>query len=112
MTAKTLKLKSVEMQLSSSSRLQRLFQSYSIPQNISEYNDLVKVYNRLIDEHEKLERDSSLLLMHTFDPSCLDDSAHRITQSVADWLLDEIDVLENKLRESRQTSRDVNQIAL
>ena len=89
-----------------SKRLYKLFtHHYSIPTNTSQYNALVKVYNQLIDEHEKLEMETSHLLMHTFDPSCIEDSAHRIAQSVSNWMLDEIGVIESNLREGRQCMR-------
>lgn len=85
-----------------STRLEKLFHHHqTIPSNTAQYNSLIKVYNQLIDEHEMVERETSLLLTHTFDPSCIEDSAHRITQSVSSWLLDEIDVIENNLREAR-----------
>jgi len=102
MASKKMKLKSQF----SSIRLYNLFgQDHFIPKDVSQYNSLVKVYNQLIHEHEELEADTSLLLMHTFDPSCLNDSAHRITQSVSNWLLDEISILENNLCQARQKIR-------
>jgi hypothetical protein len=106
--AKRLKLESLILQLrSSNSRCKKLISNYQfIPEEISEYDSLVKVYNQLVDAHKKLEVDTSLLLMHNFDPSCLDDSAHRITQSVSHWLLDEISNTGNSLRESRLCIRE------
>lgn len=77
------------------------YHHHTIPRNTAQYNALIKVYNQLIDEHETIERETGLLLMHTFDPSCIEHSAHRITQSVSNWLLDEIGVIEKNLREAR-----------
>lgn len=82
-----------------------LVQEYDIPTNESQYQTLAKIYNHLIDAHEKLEEDSSILLVHTFDPSCGEDPVHRITQSVSNWLLDEIYAIGGVLQESRQTIR-------
>lgn len=106
--AKRLKLESLILQLkSSNSCCKKLISNYHfIPEDISEYNSLVRVYNQLVDAHKKLELDTSLFMMHTFDPSCLDDSAHRITQSVSHWLLDEISNTGNNLRESRLFIRE------
>lgn len=99
MAASKLKL---ELQYRSSHR-HKLFQLSSfVPQDTSQYNSLVKVYNQLIDEHQKLEMDISLLLMCTFDPTCINDPAHKIAQSVSNWLLDEICIIENHLNEARQ----------
>ena len=83
-------------------RLDYLTYEYIIPTNKLRYEKLAKMYNQLIDIHETLEVDSSLLFMHTFDPSCVEDSVHRITQSVSNWLLDEIVVIGHLLKESRQ----------
>lgn len=99
MASKKLKLK---MQYKSL-RPHKLFHlSAFVPQDTSQYNSLVKIHNQLIDEHEKLETDISLLLMHTFDPTCMNDPAHRIAQSVSNWLHDEINIVENHLNEARQ----------
>ncbi|KAL7518537.1 hypothetical protein ACHAWX_003355 [Stephanocyclus meneghinianus] len=106
--AKRLKLESLILKLkSSNSCCKKLISNYHfIPEDMSEYNSLVRVYNQLVDAHKKLELDISLFMMHTFDPSCLDDSAHRITQSVSHWLLDEISNAGNNLRESRLFIRE------
>lgn len=97
--------KKLKLNIQSKLHLHKLHQHQSIPKDMSQYNNLVRVYNRLIEEHEKLEMDASLLLMHTFDPTCLEDSAHLITRSVSHWLLDEIDVIGNSLREARHILR-------
>lgn len=73
--------------------LDYLSNEYSVPTNKLQYEKAAKIYNHLIDAHEKLEVDASLLFTHAFDPSCSEDSVHRITQSVSSWLLDEIAVL-------------------
>lgn len=73
----------------------------TFPTNNSSYIKLAKVYNQLIDTHEQLELDFSLLFTHGFDPSCMEDSVHRITQSVSNWLLDEIYFVGRLLKESR-----------
>ena len=73
----------------------------TIPTNNSSYIKLAKVYNQLIDTHEQLELDFSLLFTHGFDPSCMEDSVHRITQSVSNWLLDDIYFVGRLLKESR-----------
>ncbi|KAL9186335.1 hypothetical protein ACHAXT_005573 [Thalassiosira profunda] len=78
-----------------------LSEEYALPKDRSQYFELAKVYNRLIDTHERLELNSSVLLTHTFDPSLLEDSVHRITSAVSEWLLDEIEILARVLKESR-----------
>ncbi|KAL3802103.1 hypothetical protein HJC23_010859, partial [Cyclotella cryptica] len=106
--AKRLKLDSLMSHLRSSNlRCRQLLSNYQfIPKEIPEYDRLVRVYNQIVEAHKKLEVDRSLLLMHTFDPSCSDDSAHRIIQSVSHWFLDEIRNIGNNLRESRLRLRD------
>ena len=86
-------------------QVHHLSQDYIIPANKTQYQITAKTYNHLVDTHEKLEVDSSLLLTHTFDPSCLEDSVHRVTQSVSNWLLDEIYTIERLLREFRHRER-------
>lgn len=83
--------------------LDYLSNEYIVPTNKLQYEKAAKMYNHLIDTHEKLEVDASLLFTHTFDPSCLEDSVHRITQSVSNWLLDEISILGRLLKESKQS---------
>lgn len=77
-------------------------QHTAIPTDKMQYEKLAKLYNRLIDMHETLELNSSVLFTHAFDPTCMEDSVHRITQSVSNWLLDEIYVVGRVLKESRQ----------
>ena len=72
-----------------------------VPQNETQYQTLAKLYNALIDAHEKLELDSGIIFTHAFDPS-IDDSASRITQSVSNWLLDRVSTIGRLLNESRQ----------
>ena len=78
-----------------------LSHNHIIPTDNSGYLNLAKIYNRLIDEHEKLESNSGLLLTHAFDPSCTEDPVHRLTQSVSNWILDEIYAVGRILKESR-----------
>ena len=75
-----------------------------IPTNNSQYWQLAKMYNRLIDTHETLEADcGGIIFTHAFDPSCMVvDSVHRIASSVSNWILDEIYVVGRMLKESRQ----------
>jgi hypothetical protein len=73
----------------------------TVPQNETQYQTLAKLYNTLIDAHEKLELDSGVIFTHAFDPS-IDDSASRITQSVSNWLLDRVSTIGRLLNESRQ----------
>lgn len=84
-----------------SHQFHHLSQEYTHLTNKLQYQTMAKTYNQLVDTHEKLEVDSSLLLTHTFDPSCLEDSVHRITQFVSNWLLDEIYLIERLLKEFR-----------
>ena len=84
-----------------SNDLDHLSQSYSIPEDKVQYQKLTKLYNQLVETHEKLELDCGILF-YTFDPSLLDDSAHRIVASVSNWLLNKIKNVERVLRESRQ----------
>ena len=81
--------------------LDHLSQSYNIPENKVQYQKLTKQYNQLVETHEKLELDCGILF-YTFDPSLLEDSAHRIVASVSNWLLNKIDIVNRILRESRQ----------
>lgn len=83
-------------------RLQFLRRERAVPADESGYMALAKAYNQMIDAHERLEADSSLLYTHTFDPSCTRDSAHLITQSACGWLLDEIYIVGRLLKESEQ----------
>jgi hypothetical protein len=80
--------------------MSHLVGSHAPPTNKIEHRKLVRIHNILVEQHQKLELDASILLMHTFDPSCLNDSAHRLTQSVANWLLAEISTTERLLKES------------
>lgn len=82
--------------------LDYLSHNHIVPMNNSQYLPLAKMYNRLIDTHEKLEEDCSILFTHEFDPSCMEDSVHRISQSVSNWILDEIYLVGRILKESRQ----------
>ena len=101
--------KKLKLGINSSSSLHKLFrQRPSTLNDTSQYNAMVKVYNRLIDEYDKIEQDTNLLLMHTFDPSCLSDSAHRIVQSVSNWLLDELSIIERNLCEARHTIKEAH----
>ena len=90
MAMKKLKLKQQCIRNSHSKlhRIKCLRHVHTVLTNRLEYQRLCKLYNQLIDEHEMLELDVSLLLRHTFDPSRLDDSAHRLTRNVSNWLLD------------------------
>mmetsp|Transcript_7320 Transcript_7320/g.13811 ORF Transcript_7320/g.13811 Transcript_7320/m.13811 type:complete len:507 (+) Transcript_7320:136-1656(+) len=81
--------------------LQPLMEQNYVPSIKSDYERLIKLYNKLIDQHEKLELDSSILLTHTFDPSCLEDSTHRITHAVSNWILDEISLNGRLIKEAR-----------
>lgn len=73
----------------------------SVPTNESQYQTLAKLYNQLIDTHEQLELENGIIFTHAFDPT-IDDSAHRITQSVSNWLLDRVSTIGRLLNESRQ----------
>ena len=81
--------------------LDHLSQSYNIPENKVQYQQLTKQYNQLVETHEKLELDCGILF-YTFDPSLMDDSAHRIVASVSNWLVNKIENVNRVLRESRQ----------
>lgn len=58
-----------------------------------QHQKMAKLYNHLIDTHAELEMDPGLLFTHSFDPTLDDDPVHRITQSVSNWLLDEISII-------------------
>ena len=81
--------------------LDHLSQSYNIPEDKVQYEKLTKQYNQLVETREKLELDCGILF-YTFDPSLMEDSAHRIVASVSNWLLNKIDIVNRVLRESRQ----------
>ena len=81
-----------------------LQKAHIYPSNFSEYESSVTIYNAMIDLHEKIETDFGSAMTHTFDLSCLQDSAHRITQSVSNWILDEIEFIGNLLKESRHSN--------
>lgn len=81
--------------------LDHLNQSYNIPEDKVQYQKLTKLYNQLVETHEKLELDCGILF-YTFDPSLMEDSAHRIVASVSNWLLSKIENVNRILRESRQ----------
>ena len=81
--------------------LDHLSQSYIIPEDKVQYQQLTKLYNQLVDTHEQLELDCGILF-YTFDPSLMEDSAHRIVASVSNWLLNKIENVNRVLRESRQ----------
>lgn len=81
-----------------------LQKAHIYPLNVSEYESSVTIYNAMIDLHEKIETDFGSAMTHTFDLSCLQDSAHRITQSVSNWILDEIELIGNLLKESRHAN--------
>lgn len=81
--------------------LQPLIEQNYVPSIKWDYERLIKLYNKLIDQHEKLESDSSILLTHNFDPTCLEDSTHRITQAVSNWILDEIFLNGRLIKEAR-----------
>jgi hypothetical protein len=74
-----------------------LSSSRTEPANKVQFQKLAKLYNQLIDTHAELELDPGLLFMHTFDPTLDEDPVHRITQSVSNWLLDEISIIGNLL---------------
>ncbi len=74
---------------------------YIVPTNEVQYQTLAKLYNNLIDIHEKLELDPGIMFTHAFDPT-IDDSTHKITQSVSNWLLDRVSTMGRLLNESRQ----------
>jgi hypothetical protein len=75
--------------------------SYTEPTNKVQYQKLAKFYNQLIDMHAELELRPGLLYTHTFDPTLGDDPVHRITQSVCNWLLDELSIIGRLLKKSR-----------
>ncbi|KAL7536990.1 hypothetical protein ACHAXR_007525 [Thalassiosira sp. AJA248-18] len=104
MAMKELKLKQTIIGKRGNHQIDHLSHDYTMPTNKVQYKTLAKTYNTLIDIHAKLEVESSLLLTHTFDPSCMEDSVHRITQSVSNWLLDEIFFVGRLLKESRRRS--------
>ncbi|KAK1741922.1 hypothetical protein QTG54_007495 [Skeletonema marinoi] len=81
-----------------------LGKAHAFPTNSSEYKSSVTRYNSLIDLHEKIEMNLGHSMTHTFDPSCMQDPAHRITQSVSNWILDEIDIIGKLLKESRHAN--------
>jgi len=70
-----------------------LSSSRTEPANKVQFRKLAKLYNQLIDTHVELELNPGLLFTHTFDPTLGDDPVHRITQSVSNWLLDEISII-------------------
>jgi hypothetical protein len=82
-----------------------LGKAHTFPTNLSEYKSTVTRYNDLIDLHEKIEMSLGPAMTYTFDPSCMKDSAHRIVQSVSNWILDEIDVIGKLLKESRHANK-------
>lgn len=100
MASKKLKIKYIITK----KELAMLGKAHTFPTNVSEYNSSVARYNSLIDLHEKIELDLGLAMTHTFDPSWLQDSDHRIAQSVSNWILDEIDVIGKLLKESRHAN--------
>jgi len=85
----------------SNDTLDHLSQSYNIPEDKVQYQQLTKLYNQLVETHEKLELDCGILF-YTFDPSLMEDSAHRIVASVSNWLLSKNENVNRILRESRQ----------
>lgn len=74
--------------------------NHTVPANEAQYHSLAKLYNRVIDMHEMLELESGIIFTHAFDPT-MNDSTHKITQSVSNWLLDTISTLGRLLNESR-----------
>ncbi|KAL7431788.1 hypothetical protein ACHAXM_002810 [Skeletonema potamos] len=82
-----------------------LGKAHTFPTNLSEYKSTVTRYNDLIDLHEEIEMSLGPAMTYTFDPSCMKDSAHRIVQSVSNWILDEIDVIGKLLKESRHANK-------
>ena len=100
MTSKKLKIKYIITKKD----LATLGKAHAFPTNFSEYNSSAARYNSLIDLHEKIELNLGLAMTHTFDPSWLQDSEHRIAQSVSNWILDEIDVIGKLLKESRHAN--------
>lgn len=78
--------------------------AHTNPANFSEYKSSVTRYNDLIDLHEKIETDLGLAVTLTFDSSFMNASAHRIAQSVSNFLLDEIEFIGKLLKESRHTN--------
>ena len=87
--------------ISNNTTLDHLNQSYNIPEDKVQYQKLTKLYNQLVETHEKLELDCGILF-YAFDPSLMEDSAHRIVASVSNWLLSKIENVNRILRESRQ----------
>ena len=81
-----------------------LGKAHTFPTNLSEYKSSATRYNDLIDLHEKIEMNLGPAMIHTFDPSCMKDSAHRIAQSVSNWILDEIEIIGKLLKESRHAN--------
>ncbi|KAL3809841.1 hypothetical protein ACHAXA_009256 [Cyclostephanos tholiformis] len=78
-----------------------LIGSSTEPTNKVQYQKLARLYNQLIDMHAELELFPGPLYTHTFDPTLVDDPVHRITQSVSNWLLDEISTLGRLLKRYR-----------
>ena len=97
MASKQLKIKYIITQKD----LVRLGKAHTFPTNLSEYKSSLTRYNSLIDLHETIEMKLGLPMTHTFYPSCMHDPVHRIAQSVSNWILDEIEVIGNLLKESR-----------
>lgn len=81
-----------------------LGKAHTFPTNLSEYKFSVTRYNSLIDLHETIEIKLGLAMTHTFYPSCRHDPAHRVAQSVSNWILDEIEVIGKLLKESRHAN--------
>lgn len=100
MASKKLKIKYIITQQD----LVLLGMAHTFPTNLSEYKSSVTRYNNLIDLHETIEINLGLAMTHTFYPSCMHDPAHRIAQSVSNWILDEIEVIGKLLKESRHAN--------
>ena len=100
LASKKLKVEYISVKI----QLKILSSAHFFPTKLSEYKSVVTRYNNLIELHEKMEMKLGLKMMYTFDPSCTQDSAHRISQAVSNWILDEIDLIGSLLKESRHAN--------
>jgi len=78
------------------------------PLNTNEYRKIAILYNKLWDIHEKLINQCMPTQLYQFDPSIVDlEPAQHLTSVASDWLLDQMDMLENCLAHYR-TRRNLN----
>ena len=82
-----------------------------VPTDVKSYRVLASIYNKLWDQHERLDFEASPLLTHEWDPNMGGNSILHLTSVVSHWFLAEMENIELALCQSRREMASIGKLS-